>query len=1179
MKKTYSSRLNKKARAVLLYGFSVLCSSYSFGQINIQANNESALSVIKQIEKQSAYHFVYDEAQLTLPKIKINLSDVSLKEALDATFTANNIQYKIVKNTILLKTNPIKTSVTTTASSSVQQYKLSGQIVNASRLPLSGATVRVKNTSSTTKSDQNGRFEIISTSPKATLIISFLGYESLEIEAGEKNNPIILQASNTSLSEVDVIINTGYQTLAKERTTGAFSNLPKSSLQQQRLNNLGTLLEGRIAGYNNGLLRGTTSMNGATTPLYVIDGFPVENNSLDLNGRSIESLPNLNLEDIESITVLKDAAAASIYGARASNGVIVIVTKKGKNSGTEINVSATLTHMPYHLSNERLASSADMIDIEREWAQKNPNLKTMTPAQAQSTLNDMSYKTSGIRTILRKYAGQISEAEMNAELDRLSGQGYRYYDDVTNYAKRSPFSQQYNLNLSNGTEKSKFYFSTTYKKDLLEDRFSKDQNLGINLRNITQINRWLQVELSSYLNYTDGDRQTYNPFSPGYSYLPYNQLKNDDGSNYTAYMADYMSQQTIKNIKQYGLNTLDITPLDEIKNNIEHANGFSNRSFVKLNAKLTNWLSYAASFQYEITNKKNELLYAKDSYYTRSRVNQFAKIANGKATFMMPNGNINKTNDLKNNVYNLRQQFNIDKDFGERHSLNAILGSEIRNNRMRSQLQNLYNFDPDALTYTMLDPAIGSIGAFNQKIDNASQFETTNRFVSFYGNVGYAYQKKYLLTGSLRWDRSNLWGTSSKYQDKPIWSLGVGWNLHDEKFMQLEWLSQFKLRTSYGIGGNILQNVAPYMTAYYNTNAHVGGMQGTISERPNPLLSWEKTTTTNVGLDFGLRGNRLSGSLDYYRKQGKDLFASTTGVPTEGFGYSTYSINNGEMTNHGVELTLNANIVQKNDFSWNSSLFYAYNKNKVTYVNVKAPVYFLQLDYPNAYPRIGNPYQAIYTYKWAGLNNQGIPQVYDDKGEKTIRTPGNLESIVYAGTTVPTHTLSWTNSLSYKNFDFSMMITYEGGHKIRNTDLPYMGIGNYLSFTTLAPMNRDIKDRWKQEGDELNTNIPRLVYPEELNLYNSESGTLYKYADINILDASNVRIRNISLSYRLPTDWVKRLSLGQARIQFNAENVAMFTKSTNAKNMLNGYRTPNYGSSPMPNYRTPTYVIGAYLTF
>ncbi|MGE8244151.1 MAG: STN and carboxypeptidase regulatory-like domain-containing protein, partial [Sphingobacterium sp.] len=241
MKQTYSSRLNKKARAVLLYGFSVLCSSYSFGQINIQANNESALAVMKQIEKQSAYHFVYDEAQLTIPKVKLRLNDVSLKEALDATFTANKIQYKIVKNTILLKNAAARKSISTASSAPSQQYTLHGKISNAEGTALSGATVTIKNTTISTKSDQNGQFELTSPTRSTILSVSYLGYESLEINANEESATIVLKPSNTSLSEVDVTINTGYQTIAKERATGAFGSLPKNSLQQQRLNNLGSL--------------------------------------------------------------------------------------------------------------------------------------------------------------------------------------------------------------------------------------------------------------------------------------------------------------------------------------------------------------------------------------------------------------------------------------------------------------------------------------------------------------------------------------------------------------------------------------------------------------------------------------------------------------------------------------------------------------------------------------------------------------------------------------------------------------------------------------------------------------------------------------------------------------------------------------------------------------------------
>ena len=194
--------------------------------------------------------------------------------------------------------------------------------------------------------------------------------------------------------------------------------------------------------------------------------------------------------------------------------------------------------------------------------------------------------------------------------------------------------------------------------------------------------------------------------------------------------------------------------------------------------------------------------------------------------------------------------------------------------------------------------------------DFASLRNIDNRFVSFFANAAYTYDNKYMLSASIRWDRSNLWGTGSKYQNKPIWSIGAGWNIDREPWFHVSWVDRLKLRASYGIAGNIAKDAAPYMTASYYNNANVGGVYGSVNTRPNPTLRWEKTTTTNIGLDFAVLNNRLNGSIEFYNKMGTDLLANTMGVPTEGFGYTTYSINNGKMRNRGVELTLNGQIVR-----------------------------------------------------------------------------------------------------------------------------------------------------------------------------------------------------------------------------------------------------------------------------
>ncbi|MFD2556542.1 SusC/RagA family TonB-linked outer membrane protein [Sphingobacterium tabacisoli] len=1173
-------KINKhlwKLWAAPLISSVVLFSSNAFAQITLKVKQANAKSVINAIEQQSGYRFVYDESSIKFPSLNADLNNASIEKTLAAVFANTAIEYKIVKKNILLKnsnTAASSNSVSTTANEDiVQNYLFTGRVINEAGTALSGASVKLKNTAIATSTDENGEFKLESPVRTGTLQISFLGHQTIEVAARTQMTSITLPLLPAEIEEIAVNVSTGYQTIPKERATGAFGSLPKKSLEQQRLNNLSTLLEGRIAGYHKNTLRGTTSMNGMTTPLYVVDGFPIENTKSSSFGSITEDLPNLNLEDIESITVLRDAAAASIYGARAANGVVVIVTKKGKKSGIEINASAVMTHTPYYFNTDRLTSSADIIDIEREWAARNSNFTNMDPDYPKNALDNMLYYSRGIQTILREKAGMITSGEKEATLNELANSGYRYYDDVAKYGKRNPFSQQYNINLSTGSEKNSFYSSATYQKDLLEDPNSRNDQLGINLRNITQINSWLSAELSTFLRYGKNNQQTYNLMSPSFAYLPYDGLKNPDGSNFISTAASRLDSNRLGQIQQFGLYDMDINPLEEMNRNIRGTNSFSNRSFIRLNAKIAEWLNYSAAFQYEYGQDDSKLLYDKSSYYVRNRVNSMAEDNNGIANFLIPYGYIFNSLDQSLHAYNFRQQLDFVKTFKDKHHINAIAGLEIRENKIYASDQTLYNYDPVSLQHEMLDKNITSAGTmwgatFTQNTDLGRIAQDMPRFVSVYANAGYSYENRFLLTGSTRWDRSNLWGTSSKYQDKPVWSLGAGWNIHNEHFMNVSWINQLKVRGSYGIGGNIDRNTSPFMTAYYSINPNVGGLQGNLAQRPNPLLSWESTTTLNIGTDFTILDNRLYGSLDYYQKRGKDLLANTMGVPTEGFGYVTYKINNGQMTNNGFEATIGADVIKKDALRWNTNMLYAYNKNKVTYVNVKAPYYILQLDQSQAYPRIGNPYQSIYAYSWAGLTDTGIPQVYNENGEAVTRNPSNLESIVYAGSMVPYHTASWTNSVSYKNFDFSIMLSYEGGHRIRNTDLPYISTRdiNWTAHTNVTTMNKDIANRWRQAGDEQNTDIPRLIFPEDLELYNYDSSTLYHNADINVIDASNFQIRNISFAYRVPTVFLANAKIKQARLQFNAENVAMFAKSKNARYMLGGYRAPNY-------------VMGVYLTF
>lgn len=1046
---------------------------------------------------------------------------------------------------------------------------ISGIVSDEERQPMMGVAVSVKRAGTTvggTTSDLNGNYSV-RVMDSDSLSFSFLGYAPQTIKVGNRSKvDLYLLPLDSQLDEVVV---TGYQTLSKERATGSFAKVSSETLEKRRLSDLESLLEGQVAGFNKGLLRGTTSMNGATAPLYVIDGFPVENVRYDAyNSRIEEILPELNMEDIESITILKDAAATSIYGARAANGVVVIITKKASKGKTQVSFSSTFTTSPYSYYKDNLTNSADMIDIEKEWAANNSSLHAAGGATvAQNLLKDNVYQTQGIRSILNYYAGSISEAAMQQQLDALSARGYSFYEEVEKYAKRNPFYQQYNLSVGKTTDNNMFKASVSYRNNQLEDLYSENQSVGINLSNSLDVTSWLKLDLGMYNYYKDSDEQAFNTLSPGYKYMPYDVLRNADGSNYTSLASSRLTADNYSRIDEYGLYNMDITALDELSRNIAQTKTFQNRTYGKLNVKFTDWLSFNSLFQYEYGSEKYSKLSDKESYDVRSRVNNIASRKDNKTVFNIPYGNIYKTVNLYSRAYTLRQQLDFNRTFNEVHQVTMLAGNEVRENTYEWASDVLYNYDPDILSYTAINTAdlLKGVSPFwggtFYASDAAQRKEKTDRFVSYYGNVAYAYNEKYLFTGSVRWDRSNLWGTASKYQNKPIWSTGLGWNMEKESFMTLSWLDRLKWRFSYGIGGNIAKDKAPYMVAGYSTNPNVGGLQGSVYTRPNPLLSWEKTTTANIGFDFALFRNRLSGSIEYYNKSGKDLLASTMGVPTEGFGYSTYQINNGEMTNRGVEISLSGDILRRKDFSWGAGLVYGYNKNEVTYVNVEAPVYYLQMDYPEAYPRIGNPYKAIYAYEWAGLSSDGLAQVYNEKGEIVSSRPTELDAIVYAGTSVPMHSGSFSTDFRYKDFDLSFLFLFETGHKMRNTFLPALGTsyssaaGKYI--TNFAAANKEIVNRWRAPGDEAHTDIPRIAFAES-PFFSSDLYTIYANADINVIDASNLRLSNISLSYRLPAGICQKLYLRNARLQFNVENLMTLAKSPEAKYLLGGYRNPNF---------------------
>ena len=1165
MRKSYGLLL---ALAVL-GGQPVLAQSGTPAKVTVTMKGVGLGDALRQIQRQSGTKILFVVDDVKGFTVTANLRGLSASQAVARVLEGKPFTYTVKNGFISVARRKESQESQKSQKGDGQELRhITGTVTDTQGEPLVGATVNVPGSPFGTITDVDGRYEFYVPADCHQVQVSYVGMKSAMMPLSRKgtSNNFVLEEDKSMLSEVVV---TGYQTLSKERTAGSFAKVTGADLQDKRFSSLSTLLEGEVAGYNtqSNLIRGVTTMNGVAAPLYVVDGFPVENTNYSSYGSLDESVPNLNIDDIESVTVLKDAAAASIYGARAANGVIVITTKKArKGKKADVSFSTNLTWHPYSYDYKRLTDAADIVSLERQWAADNPNLQGDGAADyARSLLKNNVYQSQGIRNILNYYAGNTTQEQMESALSSLATKGYKYYKDVEKYAKRTAFYQQYHLSVGKATDTNNFMASLSYRNNKLNDKFNNDNSWTLDIKDQFDITPWLHLTVGNYAYMQRSQAQTFDPLSAGYTYESYDGLKNGDGSNTTYTQEDRLTQNSLGILNRYGLYNLDITPLDEIGRNLDKTKNFTERAYGKIDVDIFSWLKYNVMFQYEYATMRERLLYDKSSYYVRSLVDAYATDnGNGGTTYNIPYGNILFRANQDRKAYVFRQQLNFDRTFAGKHNVVALLGHEVRRTIIDYDNSTLYNYDDDMLNYSLVDQSklhaiSGLMGGYGLNANDFAYLRyVDNRYISFYGNAAYTYDDRYVATASIRWDRSNLWGTNSKYQRKPIWSTGLAWNLDKESWMHVKWIDRLKLRFSYGIAGNVAKDAAPYMTASYYNNNNVGGQYGSISSRPNPDLRWEKTTTTDIGVDFSLFRGRLYGSVDYYNKQGSDLLANTMGVPTEGWGYSTYKINNGKMRNRGVELTLGGDIVRQGDFRFDAMATYSYNKNTVTYVNVTAPVYYLQLDYPEAYPVIGNSYYGLYGYEFAGLSKDGLPQVYDADGNAVTSNPSSLDAIKYYGTTSPTTLGSLKFGAHYKGLALSVLATYMGGYKARNTDMAMLNnsynAASYNYIAVIAPVNKDIMNAWTPTN--ASSSVPRVVFGES-SLFNYDSRQIYYYSSANIVNMSHWKLSNISLSYTLPAALVRKARLSNVRVQFDVENAATIARKA-ARYMLAAYEAPNY---------------------
>lgn len=1125
--------------------------------ISLTLSNEDLEQAFKKIEKLTPFRFAYKKSDIgQVQHLNLDLRFKPVDYVLNQLLEGSALKYEQSDYTIFI-TNTVSLPVQELiqkGSTADTAITIRGKVLSPEGSPLPGAVIIVKGTKFGTASNANGNFEIRDVPMQSTLVVTFVGYQPNELKVTDATNYFLIkmeQGANT-LNEV-VIVSTGYQTLPKERSTGSFSIITAKELEKipvanliQRIEGLATGLQPKIMAGDNSFLyqgltqgissttrtvgnndydvnvRGNTTVLGEKMPLIVVDGFPTD-----------FDIKTLNPADIEQITILKDAAAASIWGARAANGVIVIDTKKGKNrQAPSVNFSTSYTtYGSPRFDYLPLVNSAQLINYEEELINKGLNL--YNPITGAPTFK--LYKSDASTLVYQLKAGLIDSATYKAGRAKLSAiNGYDQYQD---YMLQKANAQNYNLSVSGGNDFHTYFFSGSYAREVASatgtngDRFTLTANQTFKLLKKATLGISLKAALFNYRNNGIGISK----LAAGAStYLPYNQIIDANGHK-VYYSYNYYKGRTDTLQSQRGYLNWGYNYLDELSatDNVTKDNNYSGT--INLNIPIIGGLSANGQFMMEKFYQTNRIWRSPDSYYTRDAINSAtsANYSIGSLTYGIPQGGILQQSSSTNTNYSARGQLTYNATIKGIHQVNAVAGTEIR------QTQQGQTTPPMTYGYNMQtgigQPVLASYVNVNgqtmttSSITSTGQADKTRRFLSYYGNAAYTLMNKYSLSGSVRYDDYNNFGVDRKYRATPLWSTGVKWDIYKEQFLQkTKWINALSLRATYGYNGNLALSSYPFTWISLSSSFYTGLPTASILAPANPGLRWEKTNVLNLGVDYSLFNNRISGSIEWYRKKGTDLLYAFPIDPT--YGINTLTTNNTRVNAKGFEASITGAIIRNKHIDWNASFNFSYNKNEIVDTRFMATSStYSSLSGTNI---AGYPTTALWVYRNAGLDNTGMTQVYDgDKATKLppSKNPTSIDALYYAGTTTAPYYGSLSQSFRFKQFTLFAIGTYSFGSVFRRPT-----VGTYA--TTRQPyvqydLNKDIDKRWRQAGDEANTNVPGIA-----GTYAAVSLFRYQFSDINVLDGSYIRLREVSLGYDLPASIAGKITAKNININFAVRN-------------------------------------------
>ena len=979
-------------------------------------------------------------------------------------------------------------------SLAVAQTSISGTVLSAENdEPIIGASILVKGANASTITDNDGKFTIkIPEGAGRTLVITYIGMEKQEAFA--RNGMVVkLTSSDQALDDVVVV---GYQTIRKEAKTGSIATVKGDDLASIPETSVDKMLSGKMAGVSvsstNGQpgsaatirVRGTSSIGAGSDPLYVVDGIPVESGNTGALSNSMNAIAMINASDIASVTVLKDAAAASIYGSRAANGVILITTKSGEAGKSK--VTARARYGVTTLANDNdfgMANLQEYIQYQRD-ARINAGYDVDNPA-----------------------------SEYYFPLSLAAKGGTNWMKELT----RNGSLQEYELIASGGTGKTTYYTSLSYNKTegIVPTVGFEKMQVRANLD--TELNKWLKVGTrinAGYMKVSDvqnsllGDSglAPSNPFYSGMALAPTMPAYNEDGS----YNFDLPF-------------VFNINPLAAIKGSDKYDKQYKFNGTAYLEWKPIKQLTFRTN---------NSVEYA----YTNSR--QFSPSFINKTSF----GASLNTADVQYRLLTTSNTVTYDDLFNDVHSLNIMLGQEA----------NTYEYSHNqAISYHVNEQRPYHSVGVSVEDQTAHDGLTQTAMVSFFGVAEYSYDGRYYIKGSLRTDGSSKFGPDRRWGT--FWAASASWNIHNEAFMQdiKNVLNVLKLRYSYGVNGN--DNIAAY--AHYGLYSDIvyNGITGQLpSQLQNRKLTWETNKTHNIGVDFRLF-DRLSGSIDWYTRRTEDMLIDSPLPYTTGF--SSQAQNVGQIRNSGIEVQLDADIFNTNDFKWTAGVNFSANRSKVLELAPGQDFIGTSLRYV-----VGEQLYTYWLYDYAGVNPQNGNALW--RNEEGLLTENSQEARrINAGSPEPLWTGGFNTELSWKGLSLGIQLEARYGNKVLNQDRSLFESDGYYGDQNIW---KGALNYWKQPGD-MNV-LPKPVYNNSSN--SMQTSTRY------LEDGSYLRIKDITLAYNLPSKWTKKALMSGVRIYASALNLYTF------HNM--NYWDPEHGTTGATVISYPmtrSMIVGVDITF